>query len=106
MVVSRPEINGKKLGSLHLRNTYGINITRVMRSGVRLLATPGLVLQLGDVLTVVGKKPQIEKVEKVVGNVEVKLKDPNLAAIFIGRWTKSVHMIYGFICRCGSKTGI
>ena len=55
-----------------------------MRSGVRLLATPGLVLQLGDVLTVVGKKPQIEKVEKVVGNVEVKLKDPNLAAIFIG----------------------
>ena len=84
VVVSRPEINGKKLGSLHLRNTYGINITRVMRSGARLLATPGLVLQLGDVLTVVGKKPQIEKVEKVVGNVEVKLKDPNLAAIFIG----------------------
>ncbi len=84
IVVSRPEINGKKLGSLRLRNNYGINITRVMRSGVRLLATPGLVLQLGDVLTVVGKKPQIEKVEKVVGNHLIKLKDPNLAAIFIG----------------------
>lgn len=55
-----------------------------MRSGVRLLATPGLVLQLGDVLTVVGKESQIEKVEKVVGNTAIKLKDPNLAAIFIG----------------------
>ncbi len=84
IVVSRPEINGRKLGSLKLRNTYGINITRVMRSGVRLLATPGLVLQLGDVLTVVGKKQQIEKVGKVVGNTVSKLNDPNLAAIFIG----------------------
>ena len=55
-----------------------------MRSGVRLLATPGLVLQLGDVLTVVGKKSQIEKVGKVVGNTQTKLNDPNLAAIFIG----------------------
>lgn len=84
IVVTRPEINGKKLGSLRLRNTYGINITRVMRSGVRLLATPGLVLQLGDVLTVVGKKSQIEKVGKVVGNTQTKLNDPNLATIFIG----------------------
>ena len=52
IVVSRPEINGKKLGSLRLRNSYGINISRVMRSGVQLLATPGLILQLGDRLTV------------------------------------------------------
>lgn len=84
IVVSRSEINGRKLGSLRLRNTYGINITRVVRSGVRLLATPGLVLQLGDELTVVGKKQQIEKVAQVVGNTVLKLKDPNLAAIFIG----------------------
>lgn len=84
LVISRPELNGKKLGSLRLRNNYGINITRVMRSGVKLLAKPGLILQLGDILTVVGKESQIDKVAKVVGNTEVKLKDPNLAAIFIG----------------------
>lgn len=84
VVVTRPELNGRKLGSLRLRNTYGINITRVMRSGVLLLAKPGLVLQLGDRLTVVGKDRQIDEVEKVVGNIETKLKDPNLAAIFIG----------------------
>lgn len=84
IIVSRPEINGKKLGSLRLRNSYGINITRVTRSGVRLLATPGLVLQLGDRLTVVGKDKSIEKVENVLGNTVTKLKDPNLAVIFIG----------------------
>lgn len=84
VVVSRPEINGRKLGSLRLRNTFGINITRVTRSGVCLLATPGLVLQLGDRLTVVGKEPSIEKVEKMLGNTATKLKDPNLAVIFIG----------------------
>ncbi len=84
IVVSRPEINGKRLGSLRLRNSYGINISRVMRSGVQLLATPRLVLQLGDRLTVVGEAKAIENVEKVLGNTVVSLKDPNLAAIFVG----------------------
>ena len=84
IVISRPEINGKKLGSLRLRNTYGINISRVLRSGVQLLATPGLVLQLGDRLTVVGEAAAIHNVEKVLGNTVQTLKDPNLASIFTG----------------------
>lgn len=84
IVISRPEINGKKLGSLRLRNTYGINISRVLRSGVQLLATPELVLQLGDRLTVVGEAAAIKNVEKVLGNTVKTLKAPNLASIFIG----------------------
>ncbi|MDE6009508.1 MAG: transporter, partial [Muribaculaceae bacterium] len=84
IVISKPEINGHKLGSLKLRNNYGINITRVSRSGVSLLATPGLLLQLGDRLTVVGKEKQIEKVARVLGNTEAKLKHPNLYVIIIG----------------------
>lgn len=84
ITISRPEINGKKLGSLRLRNTYGINISRVMRSGVQLLATSGLILQLGDRLTVVGEAAAIQNVEKVLGNTVRTLKDPNLASIFIG----------------------
>lgn len=84
LVVSRAEINGKKLGSLKLRNSYGINITRVVRAGVKLLASPNLTLQLGDRLTVVGEKVAVEAVAKVLGNVKTDLKEPNLAAIFIG----------------------
>ena len=67
IVVTRPELNGKKLGSLHLRNHYGINISRVYRSGVQLLATAELTLQLGDRLTVVGEAAAIQNVEKSVG---------------------------------------
>ena len=84
VIITRPEINGKKLGSLRLRNSYGINISRVTRSGVQLLATPGLVLQLGDRLTVVGEAATIQNVEKVLGNTVKTLKDPNMASIFIG----------------------
>lgn len=84
VVVSRPEINGKRLGSLRLRNSYDINISRVTRAGVRLLATPGLILQLGDRLTIVGDQKAIDAVSKLLGNTEAKLRDPNLAAIFIG----------------------
>lgn len=94
IIISRPEINGKKLGSLRLRNTYGINISRVMRSGVQLLATSGLILQLGDRLTVVGEAAAIQNVEKVLGNTVRTLKDPNLASIFIGI---VLGLIVGFI---------
>ena len=84
IIVTRPEINGKKLGSLKLRNHYGINISRVYRSGVQLLATPGLILQMGDRLTVVGEAAAVHNVEKVLGNAVKSLKEPNLITIFIG----------------------
>lgn len=84
VVITKPGLNGKKLGSLRLRNTYAINISRVTRSGVRLLATPNLVLQLGDRLTIVGEMSSVQEVEKLLGNSADTLRDPNLAAIFIG----------------------
>lgn len=84
VIISKPSFNGKKLGSLKLRNSYGVNVTRVSRSGIRLLATPGLVLQLGDKLTIVGHEQEIDNVAKLMGNTETKLKDPNLAVIFVG----------------------
>ena len=80
----RPEINGRKLSSLRLRNLYGINISRVHRSGVQLLATPDLTLQLGDSLTVVGEAQAIEGVEKILGNAVKQLDEPNLIPVFIG----------------------
>lgn len=84
IVVTQAEINGKRLGSLHLRNTYDINISRVLRSGVQILATPDLILQLGDRLTVVGEKTAIKRVAGILGNSVTMLREPNLAAIFIG----------------------
>lgn len=84
IVVTQAEINGKRLGSLHLRNTYDINISRVLRSGVQILATPDLILQLGDRLTVVGEKTAIKRVADILGNSVSTLREPNLAAIFIG----------------------
>lgn len=84
IVVTRPELNGKKLGSLHLRNHYGVNISRIYRSGVQLLATAELTLQMGDRLTVVGEAAAVQNVEKVLGNAVKSLKEPNLVAVFIG----------------------
>ena len=84
VIVSRPEINGKRLGQLQLRGSFGVNVSRVLRSGVMLLATPDLVLQMGDRLTVVGGSSDIESVEKLIGNRAGSLKEPNLAVIFVG----------------------
>ncbi|MCM1067570.1 MAG: putative transporter [Muribaculaceae bacterium] len=84
ITISKPQLNGRRLGSLKLRNHYAVNISRVTRSGIRLLATPNLILQLGDRLTIVGQSDAIDRVEHLVGNSDTDLKDPNLAAIFIG----------------------
>ncbi|MCM1110321.1 MAG: putative transporter [Clostridium sp.] len=84
ITVSKPAINGRRLGSLRLRNHYGINITRVTRNGIRLLADPKLLLQLGDRLTIVGERDTVDRVGELFGNSSADLKDPNLAAIFIG----------------------
>ena len=93
IIVTRPEINGKKLSTLRLRNNYGINISRVYRSEVQLLATPDLVLQLGDRLTVVGETADIKRVEKILGNAVKSLNEPNLVSVFIG-------MILGLMVGC------
>ena len=84
IIITRPIFNGKKLGSLKLRNHFGISVTRITRNGIVLLATPGLVLQLGDRLTVVGESKSIAMVEKELDSANGSLRDPNLGAIFIG----------------------
>ena len=84
ILVTKPEINGKHLGSLKLRNHYGVNVTRIYRSGMKLLATPNLRLLLGDRITVVGEKASIANVEKMLGNAVKDLDEPNLISIFIG----------------------
>ena len=82
--ISKSEINGKTIGSLRLRSLYGVNITRVNRAGIDLVADPRLPLQLGDRVTVVGPEDAIANVEKVLGNSLKRLREPNLISIFIG----------------------
>ena len=83
-IVTRRQINGRTLGSLRLRNLYGVNISRVYRSGLALLATPDLRLQLGDKIIVVGEQKAIDKIEPMIGNTINVLNEPNLFAVFIG----------------------
>lgn len=84
IVITKPEYNGTKLGSLHLRRGYALNATRVNRAGVDLLASPSLHLQLGDRITVVGQLPDIERLADKLGNSMRRLNEPNLITMFIG----------------------
>lgn len=94
ILITKPEINGRKLGSLRLRNHYGVNISRLYRSGVPLLATPDLRLMLGDRITVVGDTESVHNVEKVLGNAVKSLNEPNLISVFIGM---TIGLILGSI---------
>ena len=84
VLVTKSKINGAKLGDLHLRNAYSINITRVNRAGIDILPSSNLRLQTGDKLTIVGQEKAIDSVAAVLGNQEKELRNPNLLFIFIG----------------------
>ena len=84
VLVTKSRHNGVKLGDLRLRNSYGINITRVNRAGIDLLPSRNLRLQLGDKLTIVGEARAVENVSAILGNEAKRLKNPNLLSIFIG----------------------
>ena len=84
IIVTKPELNGKRIGDLNVRATYHVSITRIRRAGIELLATRELYLQLGDRITVVGEERAVDKVERVFGNSTKRLDIPNLASIFLG----------------------
>lgn len=84
IVVTKSKMNGRRIGDLKVRAAYQITITRIRRAGIELLATPDLILQLGDRLTVVGEQEAVDKVAKVFGNSTKKLDAPNLASLFFG----------------------
>lgn len=84
LIITNREVFGKTLGSLKLRTRYNINITRLYRSGIELVASPQIRLQMGDRLTVVGDENSIEKVITHLGNSVKRLNEPNLIPIFVG----------------------
>lgn len=84
VVVTKAELNGKRIGDLNVRATYHVSITRIRRAGIELLATRDLYLQLGDRITVVGEERAVNKVERLFGNSMKRLDMPNLVGIFMG----------------------
>ena len=84
ILITRSEINGRHLGALQLRNRYGVNVSRVQRAGIQLVATPDLVLRMGDRITVIGEADSIKKVANELGNAVKHLDEPNMVTIFVG----------------------
>lgn len=84
LTVTKSSLTGKKLKELHFREAYAVSVTRVIRSGVELVARPDLYLQMGDALICVGAEENIRRVAEKVGNTSGALDKPNLVPIFLG----------------------
>ncbi len=84
IIITKPELNGKRIGDLKLRKGFGVTVTRVNRAGVDLIARHDLQLQMGDRLTVVGSEMAIKDITRLLGNSMLRLREPNLIPIFIG----------------------
>lgn len=84
ILITKSEYNGRTIGTLRLRMGYKLNATRVNRAGVDLLASPNLMLQVGDRLTVVGNIDDIKRLATKLGNSMKRLNEPNMVTLFVG----------------------
>jgi putative transport protein len=82
--VTKPSVMHKNLSQLDLFNTYDLKVTRVFRAGREILPRPSLELFYGDKLRVIGSKEAIDEVEKIMGNSEKKLLEPDFLSLFGG----------------------
>lgn len=92
--VSNKALTGKRLGDLQLRQVYGVNVTRINRAGLDMVASPRVRLQVGDIVTVVGSDTSLNKVREIVGDSSRHLNEPNLIGIFLGI---AIGMLFGSI---------
>lgn len=84
IVVTQPKMNGKTFGQLHFSSVYGVNVTRISRSGMNLFADRNLRMQVGDKIVVVGPEDAVDRVAALMGNSVKRLDHPNLITIFVG----------------------
>ena len=84
ILVTQSNMNGKRLGQLHFSSIYGVNVTRVNRSGMDIFASPDLALQVGDRVMVVGPQDAVERIANLMGNSMKRLDHPNIVTIFVG----------------------
>ena len=84
VIVTKPSLTGVKLKDLNIRAHYGVNVTRITRTGIDLVARPNLFIQMGDNLQIVGPESGVNAVSDLVGNTMTGLDKPNLIPIFFG----------------------
>ena len=84
ILITQPKMNGKQLGEFHFSSMYGVNVTRVNRSGMDIFASRNLTLQVGDRVMVVGPQDAVERSASLMGNSLKRLDHPNIVTIFVG----------------------
>lgn len=84
LFVTKTGATHKTLAELDLYNKFDLKVTRVFRSGMELLAQPNLELFYGDKIRIVGNREAVVEAEKIIGNSEKKLLEPDFLSLFGG----------------------
>jgi putative transport protein len=84
IVVTRRGITGKTVEEMNLRETYGLIVTRIIRTGMEFTPRADFRLQFGDELRVVGKPEAIEAFARDAGESGERLSQAAVVPMFIG----------------------
>jgi len=75
---------GKTVGELDLDDRFGVAVTRITRADIEMTAVPGLRLQFGDTVQIVGRNVDLDKASAALGNSLKELNETHFIPLFIG----------------------
>lgn len=78
------KLAGKTIEQIGIYRRYEANITRIIRAGIEILPTPDTVVEMGDMLRIVGKRDLLDEIRNELGNSVRELTTPNTFPVFIG----------------------
>ena len=84
VVMTNRDVLGKTVDELSLDERFHVAVTRVTRADIEMTAVPGLRLQFGDQLQIVGATPDLDKAACAVGNSLKELNETHFIPFFIG----------------------
>jgi putative transport protein len=84
VLVTDRHVLGKTVSELNLDDRFGVAVTRVTRADLEMTAVPGLRLQFGDQLQIIGREEDLDKAAAVVGNSLKELNETHFIPFFIG----------------------
>ncbi len=84
VIVTDRRVLGKTVGELNLDERFGVAVTRVTRADMEMSAVPGLRLQFGDQVQIVGAATDLDHAATALGNSLKELNETHFVPFFIG----------------------
>ena len=84
VIVSSEAVTGHTVAEVNIAQRFGLVLNRVSRMGTDLPVEPDLLIEKGDILTVVGPESQVDALGEYAGTIEREISETDMVTFAFG----------------------